>query len=235
MNLLEVRTQFAKISGRYDLVNPSTFANSGADFYIEMGQKSLERRLNFTPTKAKVYQDLAVGTYRVQFKNCRAIQEVWVMNGTSRTQLVQLDEFALKAIHQKFVENMYTTPLSIADRGRPIYYYPTNRRRSPAEDDFLTLGVSDDSSTLQTYLDTVSPADPLYTGIIILPPTDEAYSIEIGGLFYDSKLAVDTDTNYWSTNHPDLLVMSSLRHLEIMYKGSKSASSWDALIEGEHS
>ncbi len=228
MNLLEIRTQFAKISGRYDLVDPSDFADNGADFYIQQGQRSLERRLNIQPSMAKFYDDIAAGTYKVSVANCRAIQEVWIMNSESRTELEKIDGYKLRGIHQKFVSNMYSTPLSTMSQGRPAYYYLTNLRRTP-ETEAGTL----DSATLSSYLDTTYPFDPTQSGIIILPRCDAAYGIEIKGLFYSPMLSTDTDSNIWSSNYPTLLIWAALRELEIMFRGSKTASSWESLIEGE--
>lgn len=228
MNLLQTRTQFVKISGRYDLVNPSTFADAGADFYIQQGQRSLERRLNISPSVAKFYDDLTIGTYKVTIANCRAIQEVWIMNSDSRTEVKKLGDYDLRAIHQKFVDNMYTTPLSSMETGRPLYYYLTNLRRSPE-----TETGSGDSTTLSSYIDTSYPFNPANSGIILFPRCDEAYGIEVKGLFYSPVLTADTDSNIWSTNYPTLLIWSALRELEIMFRGSKTASSWESLIEGE--
>ena len=228
MNLLEIRTQFAKISGRYDLVDPSDFADNGADFYIQQGQRSLERRLNINPSVAKFYDDISAGTYKVSVANCRAIQEVWIMNSESRTELEKIDGYKLRGIHQKFVSNMYSTPLSTMSQGRPAYYYLANLRRTP-ETEAGTL----DSATLSSYLDTTYPFDPANTGIIILPRCDTAYGIEIKGFFYSQVLTTDISTNLWSTNYPTLLIWAALRELEIMFRGSKTASSWESLIEGE--
>ena len=228
MNLLQIRTQFAQISGRYDLVNPSTFTDNGADFYIQQGQRSLERRTNINPTRAKYYVDLSIDDYLAKFQNCRAIYSVWVMNSESRTEVVKLEEYDLRAIHQQYVENMYSTPLSTMDSGRPIYYYPTNLRRSPES----STGYSD-SETLSSYMDTVSPYNTSYTGIILLPKCDEAYGLEVDGLFYSPALEEDDDQNYWSDNHANLLVWAALRELEIMFRGSKTASAWESFIEAE--
>ena len=228
MNLLEIRTQFVKISGRYDLVDPSDFADNGADFYIQQGQRSLERRLNINPSVAKFYDDIAAGTYKVSVANCRAIQEVWIMNSDSRTELEKIDGYKLRGIHQKFVSNMYSTPLSTMSQGRPTYYYLTNLRRTP-ETEAGTL----DSATLSSYLDTTYPFDPTQSGIIIFPRCDVAYGIEIKGLFYSPVLTLDTSSNLWSTNYPTLLIWAALRELEIMFRGSKTVSSREGLIEGE--
>lgn len=228
MNLLQIRTQFVKISGRYDLVNPSTFADAGADFYIQQGQRSLERRLNIAPSIAKFYDDLTIGTYKVSVANCRAIQEVWIMNSESRTEVVKLGDYDLRAIHQKYITNMYTTPLSTMESGRPNYYYPTNLRRSPE-----TEAGAGDSATLSSYIDTTYPYDSANTGIILFPRCDEAYGIEIKGLFYSPTLTTDVGTNLWSVSYPTLLIWAALRELEIMFRGSKTVSSWEGLIEGE--
>ena len=58
MNLIEIRTMFRDISGRYDLVN-TDLSDNGADIYIQQGQKSLERRTNYTPSTATVFKDIA--------------------------------------------------------------------------------------------------------------------------------------------------------------------------------
>lgn len=229
MTLLDIRKQFVRISGRYDLVvDAADFEDNGANLYITEGQKSLERRLNYNPAVGKLFMDITAGTYKVQFQNCRAVQEVWALGYESRTELRKLDEYSLRAIHQKYVANMYTTPLASMQRGRPQFYYPTNLRRVPDDAD-----TSSDSEVLSSYLDTISPTDPTYSGIIIFPPPDIDYALEIKGLFYNPVLVADADTNYWTINHPNLLVMSALRQLEMMYRGSKTASTWNSLIESE--
>ena len=44
MNLKEIREQFVKRSGRYDLVSSTTnWTDNGADFFIRNGQKLLDR------------------------------------------------------------------------------------------------------------------------------------------------------------------------------------------------
>lgn len=228
MDLLQIRTQFTKISGRYDLVDPSTFADNGSDFYIQNGQRSLERRLNIAPTVAKYYADIAAGDYKISIANCRAILEVWIMNSESRTELERLDGYKLRGVHQRFVDNMYTTPLSTMDAGRPGYYYLSNFRRTPESED-----GTGDSATLSSYLDTISPYDHSVTGLILLPRCDTDYGIEIKGLFYSPVLTDDNDSNIWSAEYPTLLIWSALRELEIMFRGSKTASAWEGLIESE--
>jgi len=224
MNLLEIRTQFVKISGRYDLVvDAATFTDNGADVFITQGQKSLERRVNVKAAKAKVFDDLDVGTYLISLAGCRAITGVSILDASSNTPLEKLHPDRIKLDIEA-----YSTPISNATAGKPLYWYPTNLRRSPDDQDDST-----DSDTLTSYIDTISVSDPTLTGLVIYPPTDIAYSVQIDGLFYNMELEDDTDINYWSVNYSMLLVMSALHQLEMVYRGSKSASAWGALIESE--
>lgn len=222
MNLLDIRKQFVKISGRYDMVVDAVdFADNGANFYINEGQKSLERRIDFSPANAKFYRDLTVGEYLIQLAGCRVVKEVWVLDTDSRTQLEELSEGDLKEFSE-------TLPLSSATRSKPTHYYNVGLRRSPDDED-----GAGDSSIIQSFIDTLSPSNPAYTGVVIWPPADSTYGIEVSGLFYNTVLTDNTDENYWSVRYPMLLIMSALYHLEIMYKGSKSSSAWHALIEAE--
>ena len=214
MNLLEIRTQFAKISGRYDLVNGS-FGDAGADVYINEGLRFLDRKLDYGPSVGKYYKDLTAGDFKVPLDNCRAILEVWTINSTSRTEVALLDEYELRSVYQR--NSTYSTPLTTMERNRPLYYYPTNFRRVPDANTFST-----DSATLLSYLDTTSPHDPTVNGIIIIPPPDTDYAIEVSGLFYSPKLTLDIDTNYWTLNHPNLLITAALRQLDIMYNSARN-------------
>jgi hypothetical protein len=119
-------------------------------------------------------------------------------------------------------------PLSSATQDQPKYFYPTNLRRSPDDED-----GSGDSALLQTYIDTYSPSDLDANGIIIFPPADAAYGLEVNGLFYDAVLSADTDENYWSVNYPDLLISAALYRLGVLYKGAKTLTDLKNIISDE--
>ena len=72
MTLLELRTQFRTESGRHDLVTDA-FADSGADFYINAGQRYMDRLVNTPKSIVRVFRELAVGAYYVIFPYCRAM------------------------------------------------------------------------------------------------------------------------------------------------------------------
>ena len=219
MNLIEIRTMFRDISGRYDLVN-ADLSDNGADIYIQQGQKSLERRTNYTPSTATVFKDITAGSYLIQLKSCRVISDVWIISTDGRKKLKKFSMEDLRSFN-------YLPPLS-SPSGAPSLYYPANLRRSPDDEDGLS-----DSATLKTFIDTISPSNPTITGLVIYPPADIDYGLEIHGLFYNLQLTNDTDSNYWTVNYPMILLMASLQQLGNMYRGAKSSIVWDDLIEKE--
>jgi hypothetical protein len=130
----------------------------------------------------------------------------------------------------------------------PIYWYPTNLRRAADEEDgsnvitfggevvtfggdTLTMGYGSDNDTIEDYIDTVTPQDPTRSGLVIYPPTDLEYAIQVDGLFYNIALSSDEDINYWSVEHSDILVMASLRTLEGLHRGSKRYADWSTIID----
>lgn len=223
MDLLAIRKEVVKVSGRYDLVSdPTTCAvDNGINHYIYEGQKALERRLSTPPTRAKLYKDLMVGDYIVKFKNCRAVFEVWVIDSTSSVKLEKIRKSDLRALVAK-------PAVSAATRAKPYYYLPIDLRRTPDDED-----GAGDSTMLASYLDVESPADPEYKAVMLYPPADAAYGIEVQGLFYNLELEDNADENYWSVNYPNLLIMATLHQLSYMYKGGKTVSSWSQAIEEE--
>jgi hypothetical protein len=227
MNLLEIRTEFVKISGRYDLVNPSTFADNGADKYITMGQRDLERRLGRGPTAAKFLKDITAGTYLVSFEHCRVIQSVSIADADGKRELLKYTPDRLRAYLGKGNEGeIYTTPLTTMDRSRPLIYYPINLRRSPDGGTF-----TGDSATLQSYLDVSNTLVTVLTGIVLLPPADASYVLEIEGVFYNKAMASNTDVNFWSEVHPQLLIQAALMVHDKFYRGKKSSAQWEEDIE----
>ena len=64
MSLLDVRKQFIATSGRLNLVVDTVdYIDDGANYYIQNGQKWLERQIEFLPQKGKVFRKLESGKY----------------------------------------------------------------------------------------------------------------------------------------------------------------------------
>jgi hypothetical protein len=199
MNLMQVREQFIKLSGRYDLVtSTSTYADSGADFFITAGAQFLDRRSNLINKTSRLFYQLDAGTWYKTFQKCRIVEDIYINNTTGRSKLTFKD---FNWLHKE-----YSSPISAQDRGTPLYYCPAK----------LRTDVNDDINNLGAFFNYVTTSSDAYRGVLIFPPPDEAIIIEIVGQFYSSDLTDDEDSNYWTANHPTILILSALYQLETL-------------------
>jgi len=65
------------------------------------------------------------------------------------------------------------------------------------------------------------------------PPADGNYTVEIVGLFYSPELSADTDTSFFGTVHPEILLMAANRQLEIDYRNTQGVKDWELAIQTE--
>lgn len=218
MNLLQVRQQFRAISGRYDLVN-SDGSDNGADFYINEGSRYLDRLERVDKSPAYYYTSLAIGFYSVNFPLCRAVQEVWVTKSTGVRWQLEKKTF-------QWLRAEYAEVFGIADTGAPAYYAPINLRTVP--------DPSEVQGNLANYmaaaLDVINTNTQDYNAVIIIPPTDEVLTVEVGGLFYQRVLDEDSDENYWTQLHPFLLIQSAMMQVEIANRNTQGVNDWKRTI-----
>lgn len=220
MNLLQLRTKFVQISGRYDLVIDSVdYADQGADYYINAGMHMLERLSDLTENKARLFYALASGEYALTFQhNCRLIQEVWANSSTERFPLEKISLAELKEEYYKLA--------SSEDTGEPAYYAIAELRALETTDQ-ISLGTFIDKN----WLEDETKYD--YNGIVIVPPADESYVIEISGLFKNVDLSNDSDQNFWTLQESDLLLRAALYKLEAFSRGTENAKNWLSAIRDD--
>lgn len=219
MNLLELRQQFVKLSGRYDLASTSVTAfdvDAGADFYINAGMNFIDRRFITAKTASSIFTELTINSWYTVFQNCASIQEVWCNDTESR--------WKLRKYPYRTIKENYSGLVSASDGGAPLYYSPI-WLRSNGVTDFQSLGSffnyvkSDDNGT--------------YNGLLFTPKTDKAYNIEIIGSFYHERMTDNTDENYWTIMAPSLLLKASLYQLDLFSRLTKSAERWIKVIDIE--
>jgi len=221
MSLVSVRQKFIEFSGRYDLVSSTTtWADNGADFFLNAGQNYLDRLELINKSYSRVFKTLAIDDWYITFQRCRAIQEVWASDSDyERWQLERKDFDLLRAAYNELPANL--------DSGDPLYYAPMSLRKTPETATEMTIDYIYDSET------TVAADHYTYNGIIFMPPTDEVLLIEVRGLFYQPELTNDSDTNYWTEVHPHILVMAGCRALELMYRNTQGVKDWETSIKLE--
>ena len=109
MNLLELRLQFRSISGRFDLVEEDG-TDTGANFYINAGQRHLDRMDETQKSWGIAHRFCEVNRYSAQFNWCRAVKEVWAATTVARWQLEKMNL-------QDLIASYFTTPSPAAVYG----------------------------------------------------------------------------------------------------------------------
>ena len=218
MNLLEIRTDLTTKSGRYDLVNASTFADNGMDFHINAGQKFLDKLVTVPDSQANIFFAPVAGEYSITVdKSCRAIYEVWANDDESRWPLNKLSLGDFKYT--------YYEPVTAITAGSPCdYTFMDMRSISPAEQSSLAEFLSKPA---------VEGSGFGYRGIVFGPQLDATYVIEVIGLFSQIVLTSDSDSNFWSFNYPHLLIMAALRSIEVFNRNTEGVNDWTKSIISE--
>jgi len=215
MNLLEIRTDLAGKSGRYDLVNSTTFADTGMDFHINAGQKYLDKLVTVPDSQANIFFAPVADEYSITIdKSCRAIYEVWANDDENRWPLNRMELSDFKARYDQSITSITS--------GKPSdYTFMDMRSISP-----------DEQSTLAEFLSkpAVEGSGFGYRGIVFGPQFDITYVIEVIGLFSQIILTSDSDSNFWSFNYPHLLIMAALRSIESFDRNSEGVKDWSASI-----
>jgi hypothetical protein len=205
MNLIEIRKQLASITGRYDLMNDD-FTDNGIDFYINAGQNLLDKRGICVDNEIGLYIPLVANDYSVSLnRKIVSIQEVWINDNETRSKLDKVTLPELKEYYSDVISDI--TP------GRPIYYTLANIRALEAAD-------RDD---IGTFLNLEFIAGTDYRGLILGPPSDGDYTLEIFGKFYNTILSANNQENYWTVNNPEVLIKASMYQLYKMTGRSRDA------------
>jgi hypothetical protein len=220
MNLLQIRTKFRELSGRFDLVNED-FSDNGADFFINEGRKFLDRLDETQKSWASCFKILSPNHFSISFPHCRAIKEVWiadVVNG--RWQLYKKDL-------QDLIAGYLTGLPSSRTAGSALYYSPCITRYIPED------ATVEDIEAFVGYVEVPSGSAHEYNSILLNVPVQYQSMLDIRGLFYSMELVDDTDENYWSSIHPMLLYMSAMRQVEIVNRNTQGVNDWTSAIASE--
>ena len=219
--LLEVRTQFAKLSGRYDLVT-GAFADSGADYYLKAGVKLLDRLggIEFAKDVSKFFKTMAIGVFFVEFSNWRTTDKVWfATTAGGRWELEYLTPAEMQTLQG-------TEPYADVTDGTPAYFTQAITRSVPEGTALSTIG-NYGSEIL------VDGTQTSKQGLIIMPASDTAGMIEVWGKYETPWPSAENKDNYWFSVFPHLAVNAGLYQLEVSYRNTEGAKDWLAAIQLE--
>jgi len=204
--LVDVRKDFVQLSGRYDLVSStSSYANNtsniGADFFVTRGQKFLESKLGIRPRLFEFSKALVVGTYSYAFQD--------FPDDDSQYQALK----AIKAVYLLTDDNDYKELLKISLQN---WYNIFDSDTANGTPDYWTVGANASGTGNDTGT----------SSLLLWEPPDKTYTIKVIGFVGHESLTADTDKNYWTIVHPDILVKASLYELEVFYRNSEGARDW---------
>jgi len=200
MNFKEVKQAFRQASGRYGLIGEDGTDNGGAKF-VQWGQDMLDLLLPRVWDKAVESASIVAGQYLVHFPNTRSVDRVWIFDADSiRSELSKQTE--------SFLLGEYTNLSDTSVRGIPIYWAPSVRR---------TVSINDPGTTMTRT-------------ILIAPPADQGYNVEIEKHAKSDAFAEDEDESFWSVNYPNTLVHAACYQLELFYRNTEGAKDWKAAI-----
>ena len=216
MNLREVRKLFIEQSGRYDLWNEDG-SDNGADRFIQAGQKHLETLVHWDKMDA-VKNLFLNGASNFMLERVRVIKHVYA-------RLTHFDRFV--ELIRVDLAQARNYALMNNENAFPLFYTPIRMRGQidniETENFFLNL---------EGYTDVLDSQNFSSVGILLTPfiSKTQRVQIEVHGLFRSDILTVDTDTNYWTSEWPNVLLQAAMRELEISNRNTQGVRDWDAAI-----
>jgi len=220
MSLLEIRNNFIRKSGRYDL-GTIDGEDNGANWYINAGQRMLDRRMTNDDLYAKRLGELEVGQYIKIFPQAKLIKDVWLINESDGAIIT------LERREYSQIRDFYAKSFSSIDSGTPEYWCRAFVKLDQS------LKIDDVPFAIDSMGEYVIDGTTGANGIIITPPTDAAYRIDILGKFYNVNLTKDRDKNIWTESYPNVLLYAALYQLEVTHRNSTGAADWLAAIDNE--
>jgi hypothetical protein len=150
---------------------------------------------------------LAAGEAQVTFVKARWIEQVWIapVNG-QRRELTVCD---IRWLRKQYPD----VPLSAVTRAAPQYWAIPIVNLAPEQ-------VGDEEDNLEaaglTDLDFLQYGDLWLTDVVmIMPPADMAYTVEVLARWRYHELSDDDDVSFWSMAEPDILVAATKVQLEL--------------------
>jgi hypothetical protein len=222
MALLAVRTKFVQLSGRLDLANVTTFADNGADWFINAGIRMLDRKANHVKSFAWYNKDLTAGQYSLTPKYMQSVKEVWATKSDNvKVPLVRKTQSWLR-------ENYGDQFSSVL--GDPEIYAPIVVGLAP---ELSTSTLASHPTFTNDDEDIVYEDHFAYSGILIFPAAQETTTISILGRFNSKILSTDTDKNFWTEMHPDICVLAAMWALEGFYRNTEGQNDYlNSILDG---
>jgi len=209
MNLKQMRKLFAQHSGMRKYVTMPDYGDNGANLLLQQGQKLLDFMQPAPGSNRSHLYDTAEGVYQVPLEGCRAVGSVYLLNSDGLSELTE------KTTEE--IRSLYTSSADEIDSGTPKYWAPTS---------FLEPGEQDSTSDsfASVYYDICFGKDYETPALLVLPPADGVYTLEVHGRWFTKKLVNDTDESWWSINYPLALVQAAMVVIEMLNRNNEGVA-----------
>ena len=217
--LAQIRQDFVKKNGRFDLVvDTDAYADNGANFYIQVGQRLLDSILPHRKSLGRYVKDLTADDYKLMMKYVRSIDSVYVKTSGEDRAEVERKSYS-------WLIEEYGDDIANIDTGTPLYYSPIQSIISPEQKDLTDANYT--SEFTYDYGDIMFGSERYQKdGITFRPPADKVYTMTVFAHFF-SLLSADADISYHSEMYPELLLMASNWAIEAFYRNSQGMLDWE--------
>jgi len=220
MTLLEIRQDFVKRTGRWDLVKGDKATNNGADFFILAGQRFLDRAQDLPENDGDYIINVTSGNTSLSFEDCRVVTKVWVAQDSGGNE----GQFELLKKDMSWMRKNYSVTVPAINTGQPTFYALHSRRLAPSQYELEALTGYSGVGHL------ITGSNYGYRGIYFMPPANATYTMHIEGKWYSAALSEDDDESVWSVEHPEALILAAILMLEVFYRNREGVSAlYDSL------
>lgn len=218
MNLREIREEFIKKSGRYDLVDDSeSFKDQGADFFIRAGQRFLDKQ-----------GDFGTGLIHEFLLSTNAGQRDYVIQDCWNIISLFYSKDSNKKCWEK-VERVYSLECDKCRFGSGFFYALIPLKTLPSVQEASAKDL-DVPASFYNLSSNGKVEDVRGLKIMLSPEPSETFLLRAIGNFYSKELLADQDVSFWSVYYPETLLKSAMYELEVFYRNSEGSKDWlDAL------
>jgi len=223
MDLLGVKKEILRITGRYDLVvSRNDLSDAGILNAIHEGQKHLENMYDLPILKGRMYKKLQAGKSRIDTDRFHRIDSVYYRT-SSEEKFRPLEKAELPGLLTVYPDFTQSAP----DGGRPFYWDFNYDRLT---DDSLTVEELEEEG-VYVYDSVNENPEEGADSILVRPVPNQEGTVMVLGLMRAKVLEQDADTNYWTVMAPKALVYATCLFLEGDKRNTEGTRDWANMID----
>jgi len=177
--------------------------------------------------------EVAAGDYSAEIPRCMGMPQVWIMgadvDGQERRKALLYRTLA-------WLRTAYSEPWSDVTQGAPTYFSFNVIGLEGDQFDYDSADELDglyDVADVHSYDEDEADGHFIYNGLLWMPPADSTLTMNVFGHFYQKKLVLDTDINYWTVRKPLTLVKAACMMHESSLRNKQGYADWKAMVDDD--